>query len=266
MNQDNSEPSQAGAADPIASVRMALRFFSRLPIGGMDQPDLDRIAPWVPVAGVAIGVLPALLLATLVLLGVPALFAAAVAVAAWVIATGAMAEDGLADAMDGLFGGASRERRLEILKDPRHGTYGVSALVLSFVMRVSALATLAFTHPVTGALAWLGIGIAARSFALWLPATMTPARSEGAAASAGGVSTMRFVAGAIFAAILAGVATAPVAGGIGALLCLAVMAAAILGWRAICHVLVGGYTGDLIGAGQLILEIAALGLFMLLVS
>jgi adenosylcobinamide-GDP ribazoletransferase len=266
VNEDHSEQRTATPADPVESVRMALRFFSRLPIGGMDRPDLNRIAPWVPVAGIAIGIFPALILAALVLMGVPSLFAAAVAVAAWVIATGAMAEDGLADAMDGLFGGASRERRLEILKDPRHGTYGVSALVLSFLMRVAALATLAFTHPVTGALAWLGIGIAARSLALWLPATMAAARSDGAAASAGSVSLPRFIAGAALAAILAVLATAPIAGLDGALLALVVMAAAILAWRAICHVLVGGHTGDLIGAGQLILEIAALGLFMLWVS
>ncbi len=266
MNEDHSEHRPAPPADPIESVRMALRFFSRLPIGGMDRPDLDRIAPWVPVAGIAIGILPALMLATLVLLGVPALFAAAVAVAAWVIATGAMAEDGLADAMDGLFGGADRQRRLDILKDPRHGTYGVSALVLSFIMRVSALASLAFTHPVSGALAWLGIGIAARSLALWLPATMSAARPDGAAASAGGVTLTRFATGAAIAAILGGGAVAPLAGLVGALLGLAIMGAAILGWRAVCHVLVGGYTGDLIGAGQLILEIAALGLFMLWVS
>lgn len=266
MSEQHSQRRPASAADPVASVRMALRFFSRLPIGGMDRPDLDRIVPWVPIAGIVIGALPALLLAALVLAGVPALFAAAVAIAAWVVATGAMAEDGLADAMDGLFGGGSRERRLEILKDPRHGTYGVSALVLSFIMRAAALATLAFTHPVAAAFAWLGIGIASRSLALWLPATMTPARSDGAAASAGGVSMMRFAIGAAISVILAGIATAPLAGVAAAFACLAVMAASILAWRAMCHVLVGGYTGDLIGAGQLILEIAGLSLFMLLVG
>ncbi|MEX1180818.1 MAG: adenosylcobinamide-GDP ribazoletransferase [Cucumibacter sp.] len=257
---DDTPPPETGWAGPILA---AIRFFSRLPAGkGARRPDLGRMAPLLPVAGLAIGALPALTLAALTLLGTPPLFAAVVALAVWVIVTGAMAEDGFADAMDGLFGGASRERRLEILKDPRHGTYGVSGLVLSFLLRASALATLVFANPVTGALAWLGIGIAARSFALWLPATMPAARSDGASAAAGSVTIRGFAFGAGLAAVIAGVLATPVVGPEGAIILLFGMALAILGWRALCHHLVGGHTGDLIGAGQLILEIAALSFFM----
>lgn len=257
---DDTPPPETGWAGPILA---AIRLFSRLPAGkSARRPDLGRMAPLLPVAGLAIGALPALTLAALTLLGTPPLFAAVVALAVWVIVTGAMQEDGFADAMDGLFGGANRERRLEILKDPRHGTYGVSGLVLSFLLRASALATLVFANPVTGALAWLGIGIAARSFALWLPATMPAARTDGASAAAGSVSLKRFALGAGLAAVIAGVLATPVAGPEGAIAALFVMGLAILGWRALCHHLVGGHTGDLIGAGQLILEIAALSFFM----
>ena len=67
----------------------------------------------------------------------------ALAVAAMVIASGAMADDALADAMDGLFGGQTTERRLEIMKDSRHGTYGVAALALFILLRVTALGAMA---------------------------------------------------------------------------------------------------------------------------
>ena len=58
------------------------------------------------------------------------------ALAAGVIVTGALHEDGLADSADGLWGGWTRERRLEIMKDSRIGTYGVLALALSLLLHV----------------------------------------------------------------------------------------------------------------------------------
>ena len=68
----------------------------------------------------------------------PPLPAAALAVAATVAVTGALHEDGLADVADGFGGGATRERKLEIMRDSRIGTYGVCALILSFILRISA--------------------------------------------------------------------------------------------------------------------------------
>ena len=56
--------------------------------------------------------------------------------------TGAFHEDGLADTADAIAGGWTVERRLEILKDPRHGSYGVAALSGSIVLRIVAVATL----------------------------------------------------------------------------------------------------------------------------
>jgi adenosylcobinamide-GDP ribazoletransferase len=56
--------------------------------------------------------------------------------------TGGLHEDGLSDTADGLFGGWTRERRLEIMKDSRVGSYGVLALVLVTLIRWSALTTI----------------------------------------------------------------------------------------------------------------------------
>ena len=71
--------------------------------------------------------------------------AAAVAVLVGVLVTGAFHEDGLADTADAIAGGWTVERRLPILEDPRHGTYGVAALCGSIVLRVVAVAALAAT-------------------------------------------------------------------------------------------------------------------------
>lgn len=239
---------------------MALRFFSRLPTGDSPHqtPDLGRIAMALPLASAAIGIGPVLLLIGGVLVGLPSYFAAALAVGAMVAASGAMAEDALADAADGLFGGQTIARRLEIMKDSRHGTYGVSALCLFLLLRVTALGAVAAINPLAAGAIWLAASIVARSGALWLPVALPPARADGASAAAGQVPIQSFVVGAVFAVVLlfvlAGPATSLV--GLGAALLLAL--AVISGWTALCRKLVGGQTGDLIGALVALVEIAVL--------
>ena len=138
----------------------------------------------LPFASLGIGLFPALALVILVAVGLPALFAAFVALALSAIVTGAMSEDAIADAADGLFGGTTPARRLEILKDSRHGTYGVLAIVLVTGLKAAALASMAADGPITAALAWLAAGIIARSGALYLPLALKPAKQDGAAAAA----------------------------------------------------------------------------------
>ena len=65
------------------------------------------------------------------------------ALAALVLLTGGFHEDGLADTADGFGGGRTRERKLEIMRDSRIGSYGALALVLSVGIRAAALATMA---------------------------------------------------------------------------------------------------------------------------
>ena len=239
---------------------MALRFFSRLPTGDSPHqtPELGRIAMALPLASVVIGIGPALLLIGGTLLGLPSYFAAALAVGAMVLSSGAMAEDALADAADGLFGGHSRERRLEIMKDSRHGTYGVAALSLFLMLRVAAIGAVAATSPLAAGAIWLAASIVGRSGSLWVAVALPPARTDGASATAGRLSARSFAVGAVFAVVLlfllGGPATSVV--GLGAALLLAV--AAIAGWTVLCRRLVGGQSGDLIGALAAIVEIAVL--------
>lgn len=243
-----------------ADFIMALRFFSRLPTGGSPHqtPNLGRIAMALPLASVAIGIGPALLLVGGALAGLPSYFAAALAVAAMVMASGAMAEDALADAADGLFGGHSIERRLDIMKDSRHGTYGVAALCLFILLRVTALGAIAAINPLAAGSIWLAASIVGRSGALWVAVALPPARRDGAAATAGQLPARNFAVGAVFAALLlfllAGPATSMFA------LVIAVMLAVIVmtGWTALCRRLVGGQTGDLIGALGALVEVAVL--------
>ena len=256
LESRSSQQSQSvGLKDDLV---MALRFFSRLPTGSSPhlQPELGRIATALPFASLVIGAGPALLLTGGVLLGLPVYFAAALAVAAMILVSGAMADDALADAADGLFGGQTVERRLEIMKDSRHGTYGVAALVLFIVLRIAALGALAMISPLVAAAVWLAAGIVGRSASLWLAVALPPARSDGASAAVGRLRKLSFAIGAVFAAaflfILGGPTTSLVALAVALLLTVLVIA----GWTVLCRRLVGGQTGDLIGAAGALGELA----------
>ncbi|WP_375597929.1 adenosylcobinamide-GDP ribazoletransferase [Devosia sp. Naph2] len=259
-NRDAYAPEPArGGLGLKDDLVMALRFFSRLPTGDTphEKPDLGRIAMALPLASVVMGVGPVLLLAG-VWFGLPGYFAAALSVAALVLVGGGMMEDSLADAADGLFGGSTPERRLEILKDSRHGTYGVAALCLFLMLRVAAIGSVAALSPLAAAGIWLAANIAGRSGALWLAVALPPARSDGASASAGILPASRFSVGAALALLLVFVIGAPASSLLGVVAAALLVGLVVLGWTAICKNLVGGQTGDLIGAAAGLGEIAAL--------
>jgi adenosylcobinamide-GDP ribazoletransferase len=133
---------------------LAIQFFTRIPVIG-------RVADWVgfsptmlrasaahfPGVGVIVGGLVALLTAALLTALPPGPFAPLVAAALGtvfsVLLTGGFHEDGLADVADGLGGSQDRERALVIMKDSRVGAFGVLAVVLALLTKVSLLALLA---------------------------------------------------------------------------------------------------------------------------
>jgi adenosylcobinamide-GDP ribazoletransferase len=247
------------------ALLMGLRFYSRLPTGSAPhlRPDLNRIALTLPLVSVVIGVPPVVVLLLLEWFGTPTFFAATLAVALAIVIAGAMPEDALADAADGLFGGRTIDERLDIMKDSRHGTYGVCAVVILLAARVAAVGSI--SSPLEAAAILITAPLIARSGALWLTIALPAARSGGAAAAAGQVTRRNFVIGIAVAAVVA-VATAGFAVGIAGLaIAFALVAVTALGWTTLCRRLIGGQTGDLIGALQALLEIAALTAFMIFV-
>jgi adenosylcobinamide-GDP ribazoletransferase len=126
-----------------ARILHAVRFLTVVPVSRAEPLEhewLMRSAKYFPLVGILIGAFSAtvLLAAAQAWSGlVPALLAVATGIAM----TGALHEDGLADAADGLGGGRSRDARLAIMRDSRIGTYGALALGLCVAVRVAALAT-----------------------------------------------------------------------------------------------------------------------------
>jgi len=235
-------------------IGTAFALLSRLPVPVDHEQAGERAgaACWAwPLVGAALGGLAGLGGGLAALVGAPPGIAAAVALALLVLLSGALHEDALADSADGLGGGGDRQARLAIMRDSRIGAFGASALALALLARFSAIETLA----ANGTLFWalVAAGAASRlpmALALLL---MPPARREGLSAGLG-LPPPRSVALAAGLAALIGLVG--LGSGAVALMFWVLVAPLPLFWLA--GRLIGGQTGDILGAGQQLAEIAAL--------
>lgn len=123
---------------------IALQFLSSLPIRlpGMPAPEeLGRSLLFYPLVGLLFGVI--LWALNVALAGAPLLLHAALLLTVWVLLSGALHLDGLADSADAWLGGfGDRERTLTIMKDPRSGPIAVVTLVLVLLLKYAALLAL----------------------------------------------------------------------------------------------------------------------------
>lgn len=236
----------------VDEARLALMLLTRLPAGRLDPaPPLSAAAWAYPLAGAAVGALVGLVFLLARGVGLPPLPAAILAVVAGVVATGGMHEDGLADLADGFGGGGDRPRKLEIMRDSRVGSYGVIALCLALLLRVTLLAeVLPGQRPV---LLLIGIGALSRAPLPVLMRVLPAARADGLGRSA----ALRIGAGQAATAVLigAGLALICLPAPLGSALAAAV-AAALTGHLARRQI--GGFTGDVLGVAQIAAELAAL--------
>ena len=233
----------------------ALMLLTRLPLPArlarQEAPELTRSVWAYPLVGTLVGLIGGGVLLLAGGLGVPHAVAAALALAATILATGAFHEDGLADVADGLGGGHDKAAKLAIMRDSRVGAYGAVAVVVTILVRWAALASL---EPAAAALALVAAGAASRGVIVGLVKFLPPARADGMGVVAGNPP----LAAVLVAWLLAG-GIAAVALGTGdalAAIVAAALAGAAMGWLAWRQI--AGYTGDVLGAGQQLAEIAVL--------
>jgi adenosylcobinamide-GDP ribazoletransferase len=187
--------------------------------------------------------------------GTKALMCAAVVVAAWALLTRFLHWDGLADAADGLWGGHTPARRLEIMRDSRIGSFGAIAIVVAALLQFASAALLVERGALWVLVAAPVLGRLAAALAAW---RLPSARNQGLGLTAMGVPGPydSVVAGAAVLALFALVAlgAAPYA-------VLVVLAAGLLAGILVPRALarpVGGMTGDLFGATVLVVETVVL--------
>ena len=236
-----------------SDIATALGLLSRLPVPPADMERTAAAAWAYPVAGLILGALAALAGAIAHALGLPSPLTALIALGFLVLATGAMHEDGLADTADGLWGGWTRDRRLEIMKDSHIGTYGVVALVLSLAARWAALSLLYEAGGGIAAAALVTAAALSRAAMPLLMARLPHARAGGLSHSVGPVpertAWLALAIAALAALLLAGWSGLPA-------IFWALAAALAIGFLA--RSMIGGQTGDILGATQQVAEIAIL--------
>jgi adenosylcobinamide-GDP ribazoletransferase len=237
---------------------VALQFFTRLPIPrwvGFEPDWLHHAARYFPLVGSVVAAISGTVYA-LAAYALPTPVAAVLATAAGIYATGAFHEDGFADVCDGLGGGLTPGRAMDIMKDSRIGAYGaigialllgLKCVVLAELSPATAIAALCMAHPIS------------RLAACTLIWRLDYVRSE---ASKAKPLAEHMTAAEL--AIGAGTALLPLLpiGAAGWLTWQAMLAGAVLASVATvwlgrkCLQRLGGYTGDCLGAVQQVSEVA----------
>jgi adenosylcobinamide-GDP ribazoletransferase len=234
-------PAQSLAAD----IGACLGFYTRLP-AFLPSIETRRFAEahWAaPVAGLVIGFGGALVFWTASALDLPPTIAAALSLAATMAVSGCLHEDGLADVADGFGGGATRERKLEIMRDSRIGTYGVAALAVALLLRWSALAALAAPALVFPAM--IAAHAASRALLPGFMALVPRARPDGLSAGVGAAEAPA-AAAAMIGAVLLLICLGPAAG----LIAVFALGLWFMGLKWLCQAQIGGQTGDVLGTLQ----------------
>ena len=237
----------------IGHFLVGMMFLTQLPAPATlahTEGRLARAARYFPLVGVLVGLLSggAYFLFSMFL---DPLLSAVLAIGVGLIVTGALHEDGLADSTDGLGGGHSRERALEIMRDSRIGTFGTCALVGSLCARGAALATF---QPYDGFMVLIVAHGLSRGLLPLVLVSGSYARTRGLASSvADGVTTFEAMIAIAFSVLIA-MLVGPVAG-------IAALAATALSGGIMLVIFlrrIGGYTGDGLGAIQQVAEISAM--------
>ncbi|MCC5957922.1 MAG: adenosylcobinamide-GDP ribazoletransferase [Rhodobacteraceae bacterium] len=248
----------ANLRDMAAEYALALQFLSRLPVGRTARYSPERwahIPRWFGLVGLVLGLVAAALLwAGAQVLPQPV--AVVLTLGAMMLMTGALHEDGLADAADGMGGGRTPDRALEIMRDSRIGSYGVLAVIMAVMLQAACLALMP--------LSWaMGALVLAHVFSR---SVMALALGQGRYLRARGAGTgldrplgsagLVVISGAVLCAMAIGLmlAVPPLA----MVLAIVISGGTAAFWLHITRRKLAGDTGDTLGAAQVIAATACM--------
>ncbi len=253
----------------FTSIRLSLAFLTRLPVGRLPQireADMQRATAFFPLTGYLLALLTLVPVAGLSFwsfhttgtpLSVPKGFLlAALAVAALAWLTRGLHLDGVADMFDGFGGGFTQEKRLAIMKDPVAGSFGVSALSLTLLVKTTAMASLFQESRFLPCAAAL---VLSRLTLTLLTALGRYPRPSGTAGSMVGRIAFRYVVTAVTLAT----PVLLIPGGLIAAGTMCLVSAWI--WRT-SNRLIGGITGDVLGANCELCETLGLATMAIMIS
>jgi adenosylcobinamide-GDP ribazoletransferase len=235
-------------------LRAALTFLTRLSVSPQRVVTSEELAgsvAYYPLVGAVVGLVGASAF-MVARVGLSAVVAALAAVIATMVMTGALHEDGLADAADGFGGGSRRDRVLEIMRDSRIGAYGAVVLIVATLLRVEAIAALATGGISSVARAMVAAHTIARWSSVFLLRWLPLARADDSRAGAfakPGLSSL-----AIASACTGAIATLAVGITVVPMLLVSIMMMCVAARYFMQRI--GGITGDCLGLVCVLTEVA----------
>lgn len=249
---NDSAPQPGIDTSVLSDFWRAMALLSRVPLPpvGDFRPSMVARSVWCwPLVGLVLAglaLLPAMLVEMLT--GNVMVFAI-LAVAAMVLLTGSMHEDGIADCADGFGGGLDRARKLEIMRESTVGTYAVVALILCIALRLVLLFSAAEIGQ--AAILFLVMAVMSRSAMPFMMRILPPARDNGLSKGAGRPDWLPILVGFAMAAAI----TLFLAGFAAMLAVITATVLAVLVVRTVAKRQIGGQTGDVLGATQICAEL-----------
>lgn len=254
MTQKDAYP--RGLKGVVCDLAAAFILLTRLPVpwGWLTTshvPNMKRSLWAFPFVGFCVSLGGAGVFFISILLQLPSVIAACLGFLAMIFLTGAFHEDGLADVADGFGGGFEREKKLDIMRDSRVGTYGSLAVFIALALRVFSIGSFNLSFAIV---AFLVTGTLSRFGILCILRFMKPAREEGSGTAAGIPSSAQMAVAGGFSLVVA-FTLLPL--GYVLPVCLTALASfAVVG--ILSHRQVGGHTGDVLGTAQQVSEVAML--------
>ncbi len=233
----------------LSDLLHGFALLTRLPVGGFitSAPNLGRTVWVFPLVGLLVGAIWGLAYWGGYRLGMSPVLAALAAFGIATLLTGAFHEDGFADVADGFGGGRTADRKLEIMRDSRIGSYGAMALIWSAAVRVAAVVSIG--APQTVLVVLVVVATIARAGMIGPLLLLKPARLGGLAASMR-VPEWSATLGLAVALVTPFLLLAPVL----AIVVLALGALTALVMTGLARWQIGGHTGDVLGATEVAIE------------
>lgn len=246
----NSKPTIQSAKEDFFA---ALMLLTRIPVNWQKvspsgPPDLNRCLWIYPIIGLVVSIIGAAVYFITVWMNIPQSLSVIIALAAMIFATGAFHEDGLADVADGFGGGNSAEKKLEIMRDSRIGTYGGLALVIAVALKVTSLSVLSSEQIIA---AFISAGMISRLMIIYTLLVLNPARKDSLSSDAGKPSTNAIIVATLSALLISGLLIDPTV----VIYIFITAFATTLAFCVLAHRQISGFSGDVLGAVQQLSEI-----------
>lgn len=240
-----------GCEDMLKGFRLTLGFLTRIPVNinwEVRDGDLEKGIIYFPMVGLVLGGISALSYQVAAYI-FPDIIAIMCGMLALVFATGAFHVDGLADTVDGIYSARKRERMLEIMKDSRVGTNGVIAIVFDFAFRFAGFCMGRMSNAPLWLL-FLVLPVAGKMVQGMVGYKGTYARAKGLGLFIGTLS-----GGRTLVCSLSGILIMTISFGICGLAAAVTVFVLIYGFRRYVEKILGGLTGDVMGAANELAEI-----------